>query len=157
MFEAKFDELGAITVVDLDQSTLTDWGWQRSIKENISVRFIRGKKAQSARSCFDEFAASLQFPYYFGENWDALADCMTDFSWIDREKLLIIIFDSPSLLQDAPRNNFELLVKILNSATEQREISFAAVPDAQPLQIKTVMQTTPNLKDSLQKMITGSD
>jgi hypothetical protein len=29
-----------------------------------------------------EFAASFQFPYYFGENWPAFDECINDLSWL---------------------------------------------------------------------------
>ncbi|MFD7158495.1 barstar family protein [Kribbella sp. NPDC059898] len=32
----------------------------------------------SVAGLFDEFAATLQFPYCFGENWDGLGDCVSD-------------------------------------------------------------------------------
>lgn len=37
----------------------------------------------------------LQFPDYFGYNWDALYDCLTDMSWIKNKKIIIIHHDIP--------------------------------------------------------------
>jgi hypothetical protein len=42
------------------------------------VRELRGSKMSTVSALFDEFAAALQFPYYFGENKDAFDECMRD-------------------------------------------------------------------------------
>jgi len=40
---------------------------------------------------FDNFAREGHFPAYFGKNWDALLDCLCDFSWIVNPESRIVI------------------------------------------------------------------
>jgi hypothetical protein len=42
---------------------------------------VRGDRSRDEEHFMTEVAAVLQFPYYFGENWDAFWDCMRDLSW----------------------------------------------------------------------------
>jgi len=72
MLEQTFEELNTISIVGESVSRVSDWAWQQSLDSEVAVRFIRGKKSQDRVACFNEFSASLQFPYYFGENWDHL-------------------------------------------------------------------------------------
>lgn len=47
-------------------------------------------------------ANGLAFPPYFGHNWDALADCLTDLSWLDVPGYAIL-YDNPTpLIRHAP-------------------------------------------------------
>lgn len=50
--------------------------------EQIVARILRGKRCASVASLFQEWAAALQFPYYFGENWDAFEECINDLEWL---------------------------------------------------------------------------
>lgn len=40
---------------------------------------------------FEGFASALRFPEWFGANWDALSDCLTDLSWLDESGYLITL------------------------------------------------------------------
>jgi hypothetical protein len=42
------------------------------------ARIVRGRRARTRASFFDEASAAFQFPAYFGANWDAFVDCMRD-------------------------------------------------------------------------------
>ncbi len=48
-----------------------------------------------------EYSEKLNFPEYFGHNWDALWDCMCDLSWINEHNLIIIHSDLPLLDEKA--------------------------------------------------------
>jgi len=39
-------------------------------------------------------AAALRFPEWFGGNWDALADCLGDLSWLDGAGQLLVFDDA---------------------------------------------------------------
>ena len=40
---------------------------------------------------FDAFARALAFPDWFGRNWDALEDCLTDLSWRDAAGYVLLL------------------------------------------------------------------
>lgn len=50
-------------------------GWAN---DGLTVRVVRGRKMRTSESLFDEFAAAPQFPIYFGENWNAFDECISE-------------------------------------------------------------------------------
>lgn len=111
-------------VVEADQSEITNWGWTitNDQSSNSVVRFLRGIKMKKVSSLFDEFAAALQFPYYFGENWNAFLDCITDLDWLSGDKYIFVVLDSEQMLIEESIEQFDALITILQEAGEDWSI-----------------------------------
>lgn len=60
----------------------------------------------------NNMASALGFPDWFGHNWDALEDCLTDLSWRDAAGYVLLI-ESPR-----PGDELGVLVDILRSSAE---------------------------------------
>ena len=50
----------------------------------------------------ERIAAALGFPEWFGDNWDALYDCLTDLSWRQGQGWVLILENAHDLRQAAP-------------------------------------------------------
>nr|AIA19069.1 Barstar (barnase inhibitor) [uncultured bacterium] len=65
--------------------------------------FVAGIPAgfSSRDQLFQALRDGLNFPDYFGYNWDALTDCLGDLSWIAERRVIIAHEDLPQLDRDA--------------------------------------------------------
>jgi hypothetical protein len=86
-------------------------------KTPVVVRRIRGHKARSTAALFDEMAAALQFPSYFGENWNALDECLNDLEWLPGDAYVLCFERAPELLSLESLAEFESLLQILTRAS----------------------------------------
>ena len=86
--------------------------------ENAYAALIRGGRCANSRRFFREFSAALQFPTYFGENWDALDECLCDMDWLSFRSLTIVIDEYEKLFGKRKRGmkNKEMLRGILENA-----------------------------------------
>lgn len=80
------------------------------------VRVIRGRKSAKSSAFFDESAAALQFPDYFGENWDAFEECLQDLAEDVASHIVIVVTDAARLLADADPTALAILLGILSRA-----------------------------------------
>ncbi len=54
---------------------------------------LDGELMSETAGLMAEFARVLRFPDYFGKNWDALSDCLTDLSWFDTRSHFVVAID----------------------------------------------------------------
>lgn len=74
---------------------------------HIDLQGARGKADVLAR-----IAAALDFPAWFGHNWDALADCLADLGWLPPDAGYVFILEGCSGREDA----LPILLEILEQA-----------------------------------------
>ena len=73
----------------------------------ISLEGAAGKE-----QVLERIAASLAFPQWFGANWDALEDCLTDLSWREARGHVLLIEGS------MPGDVLGILIDVLASSAE---------------------------------------
>lgn len=80
-------------------------------------RIVRGRKMRTLMGLFDEFAAALQFPPHFGENWAAFDECLEDLHALASGDGYVVVITQPELvLVDSDAGEFLLLADSLESA-----------------------------------------
>jgi RNAse (barnase) inhibitor barstar len=83
-------------------------------------------RVSSKRSLLAAFADGLRLPEHFGENWDALADCLEDSDWLDKSGAVVRIVHSAAYRKSHP-HDWETAEEILAEAAEfwrERRVPF---------------------------------
>lgn len=83
--------------------------------DSVKVVTVRGNKSPTANALFDETAAALQFPWFFGDNWSAYMDSFKEYlsNHLELEIIFFTYFNEICCLQ--PYNLPILLETISNS------------------------------------------
>ena len=92
----------------------------------LSIARIRLRDATQKAELLRRIGAALAFPAWFGGNWDALEDCLTDLSWREAGGHVLAFEDFRFL----PADDVGVLIDVLVAAAEfwvQREKPFFAV------------------------------
>jgi RNAse (barnase) inhibitor barstar len=96
---------------------------------SIDLQHCHGKTA-----LMDLLADALKFPPGFGKNWDALADYLSDLSWLMSDAF-VICFANADQYRDENDDEFKTLIEILEETStcwsEQHSPfwAFMALPD----------------------------
>lgn len=125
-------------------SDLTNFGWSlaKETTFRVVVRFLRGNKMTKVGSLFDEVSAALQFPYYFGENWNAFDECICDLAWIPADIYTLIVIHSEALLSEDSEEQLDAFISTLQRAGDewQRAIHEGDAWDRPPVAFHVLFQ-----------------
>ena len=74
-------------------------------------------RAHSKRTLLAALARDLELPDYFGANWDALSDCLTDLGWAPAGGYVLALEGLEGLARSAPRDYASLIDVLADAVT----------------------------------------
>ena len=83
----------------------------------FALRTVNGRKCATPAGLFAEFARALEFPDYFGHNWDALEECLADLEWLPAKGYVVLVTDAQTVIPD-DEEEYETLLEVLSDAGE---------------------------------------
>jgi hypothetical protein len=86
---------------------------------------VDGRACRTRAAFFEQAARVLEFPSYFGRNWDALTDCLRDVGKVD-----VFVAHAEELLADEPAEQFAILLDVMaTAAADGLTLTLATEPD----------------------------
>lgn len=98
----------------------------RAARLGIDVRRIDLHDSASKVETLARIASALDFPEWFGHNWDALADCLGDLPWLMAGSRCLLIFEGCSGQEEA----LPVLLEILRQSCSdwaEREVVLCCI------------------------------
>ncbi len=85
----------------------------------LTLERIDCSGAIGRRAIIRRFAAALDFPAWFGGNWDSLADCLDDLSWRPAPQGRVLVVDGLEGCRLAQPQVVDLLVELLDDVAQR--------------------------------------
>ncbi len=82
------------------------------------IRMLDAGRMETVAGLFDEFQRVLDFPDYFGHNWDALDECLCDLEWLPAPSYRLVIESAPRLL-DRDRAERPIFLSVMSNAGKE--------------------------------------
>ena len=95
---------------------------QPEVRAGECVWQIDGRNCTTKEALFAELSRQLSFPNYFGKNWDAFDDCISNLEWLPCQSHFIVIEHAESLLNLG--QDLSALLKILQSSAREWAATF---------------------------------
>lgn len=111
---ADASQAGAYFVDVRDREALVEGG--TTLQFAVLPIDLRG--CADAEAAMDEIADALRFPEWFGDNLDALADCLGDLSWFPAEGYVLVL-EHTAEWRAHESDTLDTVLEILNQTAER--------------------------------------
>jgi Barstar (barnase inhibitor) len=101
----------------LETSISTDALATLSQEHHARLFYLDGKVIKDKASFLQAIADAMAFPNYFGENWDALEDCLTDLDWLNGDRF-ILLYEQPETFAQRDPSEWLVALDILRSTVD---------------------------------------
>ncbi|GEM49590.1 barstar family protein [Deinococcus cellulosilyticus] len=102
-----------ILPLDTDEATLR----AEALSHGYTFMCVDLSVVANRQDLLEAFAEDLNFPEYFGQNWDALSDCLMDFSWQEAEGYVLVL-EGTRQLSVALEDEYDTLMEILEETVK---------------------------------------
>lgn len=86
-------------------------------QQNVQIFYLNGREISSKEAFLRKAAEVMKFPEYFGANWDAFDECITDLTWCPAKEY-VLIYERPDIFAQEDPTQWKILLEILQSAEE---------------------------------------
>jgi RNAse (barnase) inhibitor barstar len=86
-----------------------------ALENGFTFFLLNGKQISGKGDFLTRAASALSFPDYFGNNWDAFEDCLTDMSWHEARGY-VLLFDDFGPFADQSPDEFHTALEILKDS-----------------------------------------
>jgi RNAse (barnase) inhibitor barstar len=83
----------------------------------LSVFRLDLKNVAGKAGLLSRIAKEFNFPHWFGKNWDALNDCLSDLSWLDGNGWVIILESAKDFAEKEPEV-FRTAVEVFQAVSD---------------------------------------
>jgi len=90
---------------------------QEADKADWRLYALDGKKITDKKTFLAQIAREMEFPDYFGKNWDALNDCLTDMPWSQGHGY-IVLFQAPDRMYKKSPQDMAVALDVFKTAIE---------------------------------------
>jgi RNAse (barnase) inhibitor barstar len=98
-----------------------DWRWGTIDRlcrlKGVRLFRIDGRSTHDKKRFLAAAARAMDFPRWFGANWDAFADCVSDLEWAPADAYLVLLGDMQGFAARAPRD-FHTALEVLEAAAQ---------------------------------------
>ncbi len=110
------------------------------LPNDCMIRVLRGTRCRTKHELLQEFAAALQFPFYFGHNWNAFEECLGDLDWLPGRLQVWALPNADQVLASAP-GELPVFCNILTNSMR----TLAEVSGFDPKHVHLILQADPAL------------
>jgi RNAse (barnase) inhibitor barstar len=93
-----------------------------------TVRVVEGPGLATAPALIGALARALEFPDYFGRNWDAVDECLSDLEWLPSRHVVLVFPEAGKVLAQSPGELETLSEILLTTAEAWAEVSSPGTP-----------------------------
>jgi len=121
----------------------------------ICQMVIDGAIIKDPKDIIAAFASQFTFPAYFGGNWDALEECLTDLSWLQSDRFLVVIREPLALYEKLP-SDFQILIEILGNTCRYWNIEWPMMNNLiAGIHFGCIIQCTPKERKTIAQLLTN--